>query len=445
MPPIKRDARLYAVAASDQRNQFQRDRDRILYSTSFKRLDGITQVVRPGDSEVFHNRLTHSIKVAQVGRRLAEDRLEKQPDEAKFHGGLDVEVVEAACLGHDLGHPPFGHIGEKTLDELLTANTGGNPPLDSEGFEGNAQSFRIVTKLAVRFPSCEGLDLTKATLAALQKYPWSRDTSDPKRTSKWGYYLSESKDFEFCMDGLTPGVRTLEAELMDWADDIAYSVHDLEDFHRCNFIPWRRIIGEDADDKERIVHNALKRWRKSPDAPANAEARLREAHRRITVYFLGYESGVLTGPYEGTRFQREQIRTLTSGLIKRYITNTSIVSEKNYDGKVRLHVDEIFQDEVRLLKQIAWDYIISSPTLAALQMGQARVLRSLFEDFHDEAKSGQPRILPKRFHHLIEDSTLSPARVAADCIASLTETEALGMYQRLSGNFGGSILDPIVR
>ena len=321
MTASSRSKRRHSAAADDQRSGFQRDRDRILYSTSFKRLDGVTQIVRPGDSDLFHNRLTHSIKVAQVGRRLAENCLRRQPEDVGFHG-LEPEVVEAACLGHDLGHPPFGHIGEKTLDEILTQKNAKGKCLDAEGFEGNAQSFRIVTKLAVRFAECDGLDLTGATLAALQKYPWARDKSDAKKRSKWGYYLSERDDFDFCMEGAVEDTRTLEAELMDWADDIAYSVHDLEDFHRCNFIPWRRIIGEEAIDKELVVENAVTKWKKSSPAPTDATGRLRDAHRRLTSLFSGYESTILTGPYEGTRVQREQIRTLTSALINRYITNT---------------------------------------------------------------------------------------------------------------------------
>jgi dGTPase len=234
-------------------------------------LDGVTQIVRAGEADVFHNRLTHSIKVAQVGRRLAEHCIRRQPQATEFHG-LDNEVVEAACLAHDLGHPPFGHIGEATLDEILTCEDAHGRCLDPEGYEGNAQSFRIVTKLALRFPQCEGLDLTRATLCALLKYPWARDTSSEGekagKSKKWGYYKSEQADFDFCREGVELDMRSLEAELMDWADDIAYSVHDLEDFHRCNFIPWARIIGDDAPDVERIVDNAVAKWH---DAPVDAK------------------------------------------------------------------------------------------------------------------------------------------------------------------------------
>ena len=260
--------------------------------------------MRAGEADVFHNRLTHSIKVAQVGRRLAENLLRIKPEIGKCPG-LDVEVVEAACLGHDLGHPPFGHIGEQALDEILTKRDGDGKCLDDEGYEGNAQSFRIVTKLAVRFPQCGGLDLTRATLAALQKYPWSRDTSvegqDSGRRKKWGYYKTEKDDFEFCMEGMDVGTRTLECDLMDWADDIAYSVHDLEDFHRCNFIPWSRIFGSDAPDAEKIVESAAAHWHAKPN---NAKGRLREAHRRLSSILEGYRESIILSPYQGTLPQR---------------------------------------------------------------------------------------------------------------------------------------------
>lgn len=436
-----RGRRRHAASKEDQRTPFQRDRDRILYSSAFRRLDGVTQIVRADEADVFHNRLTHTIKVAQVGRRLAEHCLREQPA-AAAHFGLDVEVVEAACLGHDLGHPPFGHIGEYTLQELLTSTVDGRPPPDPESFEGNAQSFRIVTKLAVRHVNCDGLDLTRATLAALQKYPWARDASNPDRKDKWGHYRSEQADFDFAMEGLPSGKRTLEAELMDWADDIAYSIHDLEDFHRCNVIPWARLIGDGASDIETVIQNAVTKWHA---APSDAAGRLREAHRRISTFFGGFKSLVLSGPYEGTRDQRLAIRALTSKLIGDYIRGTRIADPDAYAGGTKLAVPEAMQDEVRLLKQIARDYIIASPSLAAQQMGQKRILKSLFADFIEEIERGKPKVLPRRFHHLVGNGELTHARVAADCVASLTEGEAVGLHMRLHGLSSGSVLDPIVR
>ena len=154
-------------------------------------------------------------------------------------------MVEAACLAHDLGHPPFGHLGEEVLDELATYQDGGG---DQDGFEGNAQSFRVITKLALRFDECHGLDLTRATLSACLKYPWIRDLGTPKKRRKVGAYRSELPDFEFARFECDGELKTAEAELMDWADDIAYSVHDLEDFTRCRVIPWDRIL----EDREAL-------------------------------------------------------------------------------------------------------------------------------------------------------------------------------------------------
>jgi dGTPase len=189
-----------------------------LYSSALRRLAEVTQVVSADSGYVFHNRLTHSLQVAQVGRRLAEKLLKRLPQiagEMQFEG-LDPDVVEAACLAHDLGHPPFGHIAEKELD-ILAKNYG--------GFEGNAQSFRILTKLAFRSADYRGLDLTRATLAAVLKYPWLKG-ENPQNLDKFGAYESERKDFEFARE-LYPNrfAQTIEAALMDWADDITYSIH----------------------------------------------------------------------------------------------------------------------------------------------------------------------------------------------------------------------------
>lgn len=221
------------------RTEFQRDRDRVLYSDEFRRLSGVTQVVSATEGDVFHNRLTHSLKVAQVGRRMAERLILESPhDLVKVCGGPDPDTVETAGLAHDLGHPPFGHGGEAAIDRLMR-NHGLN-----EGFEGNPQSFRIVTRLAVRYPGQEppGLDLTRASLNAILKYPWQWEEAAENK-GKWGAYREDSDIFEWAREetGLQQGQRSVEAELMDWADDITYAVHDLEDFYRANLIPLERL------------------------------------------------------------------------------------------------------------------------------------------------------------------------------------------------------------
>jgi dGTPase len=147
MPSVpKREDRISGDRSKDQREHYQRDRDRILYASAFRRLAEVTQVVSPAEGEVFHNRLTHTLKVAQVALRLAEMLLNRKggAKRAEAWGGINPDVVEAAALAHNLGHPPFGHVAEDELNHLVSRLAG------ADGFEGNAQSFRIVTKLAVR-------------------------------------------------------------------------------------------------------------------------------------------------------------------------------------------------------------------------------------------------------------------------------------------------------
>jgi dGTPase len=424
-----RTRRRHNIAPNDQRNRFERDRDRILYSSAFRRLSGITQIVRAGESDVFHTRQQHTLKVAQVGRRLAQWCLSQHPDLGVCLG-VHPEVVEAACLAHDLGHPPFGHVGEHVLHELVVRK-------DSDGFEGNAQTFRILTKLAVRFDECPGLDLTRATLAACLKYPWLREPETRERAKKWGAYRSEKDDFDFARGLFSHAAKTAEAELMDWADDIAYSVHDLEDFHRCNALPWHRILG--GDHSEQLVLRAEANWF---DKPADALRRLREALSRLEQFLNGLFQQLMHEPYEGARHQRQQLRTMTSQLIGHYVRAASLQAPDAYGRSVAINQEEA--DEVRILKQITRDYIINNPSLAAQQKGQDQVLRALFEEICKDSKQDLPRYLPQRLHYLW-DYAENASRFAADCIASLTEAEAVGLHNRLKGLSSGSVLDPIVR
>ena len=242
---------------ADQRTESQRDRDRVLYASAFRRLGGVSQVASASERLVFHNRLTHTLEVAQIARRLAENVLRDQPDEAEALGGVDPDVVEAAALAHDLGHPPFGHVAEKRLDKLVRESS------NSDGFEGNPQSFRIVTKLSLRNQDFHGLNLTRATLNAILKYPWLRGTDGAPREDKWGAYSSESSEFQWARELGPKDTKSLEAELMDWADDIAYSVHDLDDFYRAGLIPLDRIL-TDSDEQDSFLEKALVEFRARP-------------------------------------------------------------------------------------------------------------------------------------------------------------------------------------
>lgn len=420
-----REVRLHVRQSIDQRSPFEQDRDRILYSSAFNRLAGITQIVRASEADVFHTRQQHTIKVAQVGRRLGQHLLADQAELAEARG-LDPEVVEAACLAHDLGHPPFGHVGEHTLDELVK-DAG-----DKEGFEGNAQSFRIITKLAVRFPDHPGINLTRATLAACLKYPWHRGKTG-KKSKKWSAYKTEKAEFDFAREFHAHEQKTLEAELMDWSDDVAYSVHDIEDFHRCNALPWRQVFAE----KDKLIEHAAKGGAK--------KTKLEEAYTRLEDFLDGTYTDLLETPYEGTRYQREQLRRLTSYFIGRYITAIRINPDPDANRAVVFEEDRLH--EVLILKQITRDYIIQNPTLAAQQHGQKRIIRELFEAINDgyNEELGYPDFLPVRLRYLSEIDGGSHARMVADCIASLSESEAMALHARLMGSVAGSVLDPIVR
>src|ERR1700677_338994 len=238
---------------TDYRGAFGRDRDRILYSSAFRRLAGKTQVVAASELGDYHNRMTHSLKVSQLGRRLAEFLTKKHPSAEAPH----PELLEAACLAHDLGHP-FGHAREQALQSavdvlILERERVGKPDekRDEEikrkfgGFEGNAQTLRILIRLAARHPGAsQGLDLTRAVLDATIKYPWLRDDGedDPK---KWNVYPDDLEYAKWIRSRNGLGrekAQSVEAKLMDWCDDVAYACHDLQDFYRAGIVPMDRIF-----------------------------------------------------------------------------------------------------------------------------------------------------------------------------------------------------------
>lgn len=426
-----REDRQFNVSKDDQRVRFARDRDRILYSSAFHRLAGITQIVRAGELDIFHTRQQHTYKVAQVGRRLAENLLRTQGEKIRSLG-VHPEVVEAACMAHDLGHPPFGHAAEKALD-VLVQDAG-----DDDGFEGNAQTFRILTKLAVRFGTdqCLGLDLTRATLAATLKYPWLRDHSDPKKRGKWSAYKAEQDSFLWARRFHPHDRKTPEAEIMDWADDIAYSVHDLEDFHRVGVIPWDQIFS--ASNRVSLVSDVVREWF---GAPSDADERISKATDRLED-ILRLFPAIRLQIYNGGREQRRQLRNLTSVLIGKYIRALTVITSENGPALV---IRRDSRDEVLVLKHIARRYVIELPALHAQQFGQKRVISELFGIFLTESKAGPASFVPIRLRHIWDIAGTSPARVAADCVASLTENEANQLHRRLTGSETGSILDPVVR
>ncbi|WP_103255958.1 deoxyguanosinetriphosphate triphosphohydrolase family protein [Tabrizicola aquatica] len=427
-----RTDRFSGASEDDQRHPFQRDHDRILYSSYFHRLAGVTQIVRAGEEDSFHTRQQHTHKVAQIGRRLAQNLVRKATSNGIACPNIDPEVVAAASLAHDLGHPPFGHKGEYTLNRMLQDQ-------GEEGYEGNAQTFRIITKLAVRFDDRPGLDLTRAVSCAVLKYPWLRDEGSRDKSKKWSAYRSEAQEFNWARAGQPTDRQSLEAELMDWSDDIAYSVHDLEDFHRCNLIPWHKVLN-DSEERERIISQTISKWHEKPE---NAPQLLSDAFESLKEQLALYGE-VLQERYDGSYALRLGLRQMTSALVGNFILQTDLLSPP------KIYVPPETRHSVLLLKTMARDYIIANPALAAQQKGQERIIRELFGMIIEDTRWGVdgshklPDYLPKRMSYLT-DFSKTVQRFAADCISSLTEREATRLHSRLVGYEGGSVLDPIVR
>ncbi|MFZ0199387.1 MAG: dNTP triphosphohydrolase [Candidatus Sulfotelmatobacter sp.] len=412
----------------DDRTPAQRDRDRILYSSSFRRLAEVTQVVSASSGYVFHNRLTHSLQVAQVGRRLAEKLCKKYP--ALTTDLICPDVVEAACLAHDLGHPPFGHVAEHRLNELAKAYG---------GFEGNAQSFRIVSSLASRSRSYAGLDLTAATLAAILKYPWLKG-DNPGKLNKWGAYASESRSFRHAAQlFLSINKPTIEAELMDWADDVTYSVHDLEDFYRAGRLPLHLLAHRDPRERESFFENVFERRKDDPDFSARQD--LKEAFTDIMLWTFS-----VPGAYDGSSLHRAALRTFTGILIGRYINAATLDAQGD---SVSLTIDPDLRAEVRMLKELTWTYVIEAPSLAARQCGQNRIIEELFMTYRIMALDPKDwLVFPTFYRERLKDANGKPEEVVRTCvdlIASMTESQAVAMHHRLTGQKHSSGLDDILQ
>ena len=350
--------------------------------------------------------------------------LRDQPSKADGHGGLDPEVVEAAALAHDLGHPPFGHVAEKKLNELVSEN----------GYEGNAQSFRIVTKLSFSRPKFPGLNLTRATLNAILKYPWLQEGAGYKR-KKFGAFHSESDEFNFARQLGPPGRKSLEAEIMDWADDIAYSVHDMEDFYEAGLIPLK-LLQSDKDERMRFLDQTLKRWEDTGNEGAKDFQQYRDAFENIISLVPVSDPSSDRG--------RDRLRPFTSYVVSEYINAIEIADpDDSESATVKINPDK--KKEVAILKELTWNYVILSPALATQQHGYERVIEELFNIYKDALACGKYELVPDWFSvdHQDVSSDEGRQRAAADIVSSLSDNQALVHFRRLVGVSPGSILDRV--
>lgn len=367
-----------------------------------------------------------------MGRRIAEKLWRELKDRSEHRlVRINPDVVEAACLAHDLGHPPFGHIAEQQLDHLARAHG------LADGFEGNAQSFRIVTKLAMG--SIEyGLNLTRATLNAILKYPWlhgeNQDIPD-----KWGAYDGEEETYNWARSlGPAPRVKCIEAEVMDWADDVTYSVHDVDDFYRAGVIPIDRLV-VDADERERFYEEVFER-RKGKLPKGVSETYLRGAFDGLITKLP------LRKAYSPTRSERIRLRSVTSTLIRDFVNAVEITRTGQYR---RIKIRKKRRAEIFMLKQLTWHYVIKNPALASQQHGQKTIVRGLFNAFYRAGtqKRANTDVFPISIRELLPLLPAKKPRAVAeltrtiiDFIASLTEEQAIATYNRLYGIELGSSL-----
>jgi dGTPase len=422
------DERRHPETPSKIRTETQRDRDRILYSSAFLRLAHVTQVAAPEVGHTFHSRMIHSLKVAQVARVLARQfkvqalRGELEPVATKLVEALDEHATEGAALAHDLGHPPFGHLAENVLQRC--SKDGG------ASFEGNPQSFRIVTRLALRSVDIPGLNLTRRTLNGMLKYPWLHAEEPVEHAEKWGAYDGDKDYFHWARQGMEPETRTLEAHLMDWADDVSYAVHDMDDFYRAGLVPLDRLV-TDPLELAAFKDDLAKRYEQDAGRLASAADRL---------FGEGFISSIRTR-FAGRAEERVSLRSLGSLLITRYVEAVSLRDAPDGESAI-LHIPEDIQDEVTILKRLTWFYIIDRPSLAVIQRGHEHIIESLYKMYHDAMDSGRLDVFPPAVAEQVKKvkGTTLRERIIIDLIASMTEISATEIYRQHLGVSHGSIV-----
>jgi dGTPase len=402
----------------DQPFPFVWDRDRILQSPEFQRLRHVTQVMAVAEPGQYHNRLSHSLAVEHIGRGLAEALLTRSHDEAlaATAGGLDPAVVEAACLAHDLGHPPFAHVAESELDRLLTAAGVAN------GFEANAQAFRVVCTLATNGVGDSGLNLTRATLGAILKYPWLRHDA-AVIPHKWGAYQAEANDLAWAWALAPPGSQepTLEAAVMDWADLVAYAVLDFEDFARVELIPLKELATS-AQEREHILELVCER-RRIPKAEQGEFEALFE--RLLTEC-------PTTRMSPNSRQSRNALRCFSQHQIDEAIG--AVTLSANGDSAPALAIDPTTQAKILLLEGLTWHYVIDSALLVPQRDEQRTIICSLFEALAEAVCSeAEDHRFPKPYKEQLRRSESEPGRlrIVSDYLASMTEAQAIAIHREL--------------
>ncbi len=374
----------------DERSDFEIDRARIIHSAAFRRLQGKTQVFVSGSGDFFRTRLTHSLEAAQIGKGLAL-RLGAHPD-----------LVETSCLAHDLGHPPFGHAGEAVLGDCMR---------QYGGFEGNAQNLRLICRLSTKFADKDGLNLTRATLDSILKYKYAFEPNLKKF-----YYREDQSIVEWACESGSLTEKSFECQIMDWADEIAYSVHDLEDGMKAGLITTHRLMNT-----------------------PHIRDTIDDAHLQWILEQVGFVEG-----QNGERIRKAARKELTSRLIHEFVRATQRHERDVPPGtseryRYRLIIDEVQRKRCRVLKDVMFRLIVEDARVATLESKAERIVRGLFEVFSNLDKK-TAFLFPDDFREQWERSDdMGKIRTACDYIAGMTDDYAERFYARLFLPQAGSI------
>lgn len=382
-----------AQLAPDSRGDFARDRARVLHSAALRRLADKTQVVGPRDGDTPRTRLTHSLEVAQISRGIGEGL------------GLNPDLCEMAGLTHDIGHPPYGHNGEVALDEVAPC-----------GFEGNAQTLRILARLEPKVlidATSFGLNLTRASLDAAVKYPLTRTNADGSVNRKYSAYDEDAGVLAWLREGHTDGAPPMEAQVMDFSDDIAYSVHDVEDGIVSGRVSLRVLW--DFVELAALAEKGADAFGGDADSLVDAADRLRSLPAIASAAEFDYTLSAWTG-----------LKALTSQLVGRYVGAVTRATREDDEGVTlgrqhgRLVVPPDVEAEVRLLKTVAVLYVMDQPSHQARQDRQ----RDRIYRVHEYLRAGAPGSLDTMFQAWFNaaETDLERERVIVDQIASMTES-----------------------
>lgn len=410
-------------SAAKDRLAFEIDKGRIIHSAAFRRLQGKTQVLGVGERDFYRTRLTHSLEVAQLGRGLCAEL------EGSEKFTPDQDLVEAICLAHDIGHSPFGHSGENCLHLKMKGTRG--------GFGANPQNLRIVSILEAKY-SNSGLDLTRATLDGLVKYPRIYDCEQDKG-SKFTY-KSDSELLAWIKSGVkSPDTTPIEAQLADWADQMAYSVNDIEDIVRAGLLRFNEM----RNRANRISEHTCEKLEKEANAEGRKPALVPLVTSAEAVVALANE---LEDNYEkppDLRQRKAKLKAWTSKTIKLLKKGCEIIDLKNGEKSVRYRYKLKIGNEARaravVLKATADLLVFSDPRVTTLEEKGRYIVNALFDKFSTD---GGEQFLPLDFQELIKAKSYgSKERLIVDFIAGMTDRYAYAYYKRLFHPDAGSFYE----